>query len=74
MKKTALIVALAAGALGLAGCEKKAEEATPVAEATSESAAAASEAAPAGSDDAGAAKAAEPAAEGEDGKGNDVKT
>lgn len=72
MKKTALMIALAAGALSLSACEKKAEEA-PVAEATSEAAADATAAtgdAGAATEDAGDAKAAE---EG-DGKGNDVKT
>ncbi len=73
MKKTALIIALAAGALSLSAC-KKAEEAAPVADVTTEAAADMS-AAPsdAASEDAGAAKAAAPAKDG-DGKGNDVKT
>jgi hypothetical protein len=80
MKKTALIIALAAGSMALAGCDKKADDAAPVAEATSEAAAAVSEAAPASSEDGDAAKAAAPAggeekgADDGDGKGNDVKT
>jgi len=75
MKKTALMIVLAAGAFSLSACNKKADEAAPVAEATSEAAAdatAASSDAGTASEDAGAAKAAAPAGEG-DGKGNDVK-
>lgn len=74
MKKTALMLAVAAGALSLAGCGQKAEEAAaPASEAAAETASdAASDAAPAAAES-GDATAAEAKEEGDDGKGNDVK-
>ena len=70
MKKTALMLVLAAGAFSLSGCQKKAEEpaAAPAVEAPAESAAATTEAA---APETSAAAAASTGAD--DGKGNDVK-